>query len=131
MRRLVACSLTLGLLLGIIGLEAQAAERLSIKRAESAAYNLTRKVGEQEGAGYALAGYCKRKSATKVNCWGALVHDDGTAAAQRITVAKGRRVKAKRYGSAITGDLSGSGYEGGGVSDEWAVCSPSGFCAGS
>ena len=129
MRRFVACFLAFGLLFAVFTVEAQAA--LSIKRARLAAYNLAKKVGEQDGASYVFAGYCKRKTANRVNCWGALIYDDGTAAAQRISVVKGERVKARRFGGVVSGSLTEGGDSGGGANDEWAVCSPNGFCVGS
>ena len=103
---------------------------MSVKRARTAAYKLTRKAGERVGASYALAGYCKRKSRRRVNCWGAVIYSDGSAEAQRIKVVKGRKVRTKAYGRVLSGNLT-EGGGGGGASDEWAVCSPGGFCVGS
>ena len=128
MRRLTGCLLVLGLLFGASTAEAGG---LSIKRARTAAYKLTQKVGVANGASYALAGYCRRKSARRVDCWGALIDSDGSAAAQRIRVTKGRKVRATRYGRVYTGTLTDSGGGRGGANDEWAVCTSGGFCVGS
>ena len=127
MRRLALCVLVLAFFTAASTAEAAG---LSVKRARSAAYALTKRVGTAEGASYAAAGYCKRRSARHVNCWGAIVFSDGTAAAQRIKVVKRRRVKAARYGRVYTGTVTDSGG-GGGANDEWAVCTSGGFCVGS
>ena len=130
MRRLTVCLLAFGFLLGTSAAEAGAAS-LSIKRARTAAYKLTRKIGAREGASYALTGYCKRKSSRRVNCWGAIIFADGTAAAQRIKVVKRSKVRAAVYGRVLTGNLTDDGGGGGGTNEEWAVCTPSGQCVGS
>ena len=127
MRRLTDSLLVLGL---IFGVPAADAGGLSIKRARSAAYKLTYKVGVQDGASYALAGYCTRKSTRRVHCWGAIVDSDGSASAQRIKVVKGRKVRATRYGRVYNGTVTDSGG-GGGANDEWSVCTSGGFCVGS
>ena len=127
MRRLAVCLTLLGLLLAAPAAEAAG---LSIKRARSAAFKLTYKVGVAEDAAYALAGHCKRKSARRVDCWGALIYSDRSAAAQRIKIVKGRKVSAKRYGRIYTGSLSEGGGSSG-ANDQWAVCTPGGFCVGS
>jgi hypothetical protein len=129
-RRLVACLLALGLLLGTAAADANAAS-LSVKRARTAAYKLTRKIGAREGASYALAGYCKRKSSRRVNCWGAIIFGDGSAVAQRIKVVRRRKVRASVYGRVLSGNLTDDGGGGGGANEEWAVCTPSGQCVGS
>ena len=126
MRRLAACLAILGLLAGVPTADAA----LSVKRARSAAYKLTYKVGVADGAAYALAGHCKRRSANRVDCWGALIYSDDTAAAQRIRVTKGRRVRARRYGRVYSGSLSEGGGRSG-ANDQWAVCTSGGFCVGS
>jgi hypothetical protein len=132
--RLAAGVIAVGFLFGTVSVESMAAGKLSIKSARKAAYKLTRKVGAREGAVYALAGYCKRKSARKVRCWGAIVFADGSAAAQRILVTRKRgKVKARRYSKIYEGTLTDDGGSGasGGTSDEWAVCTSGGFCVGS
>jgi hypothetical protein len=128
--RLAASVLVAALAFGIVAVDVASAHKLSIKRARKAAYKVTRKVGEQRGAVYALAGYCKRKSKHRVNCWGAIVFADGGAAAQRIKVKlRGHKAKARRYGKVFTGTITGDAGSGG--SDEWAVCTPDGACVGS
>ena len=127
MRRLAACFVLLGLLFAAPAADAAG---LSVKRARSAAYKLTYKVGVADGASYALAGHCKRKSARRVDCWGALIYSDDSAAAQRIKVVKGRRVRATRYGKIHTGSLREGGGRSG-ANDQWAVCTSGGFCVGS
>ena len=107
------------------------AHTLSKKRALKKAYALARDVGTQEGAVYAIAGYCKRQTEHRVNCWAGIIFADYTGAAQRVKVAlKGGRARAKRYGTVYTGDVGRrpSGQSG----QEWAICGiRSSVCIGS
>ena len=100
---------------------AASAHTLSKKRAAKAAYGLARSVGAREGAVYAVAGYCKRKSAHRVDCWAGIIWGDLSGAAQRVKVVlRGRKVRAARYGTVYQGSVGerDSGQSGG----EWAIC---------
>jgi hypothetical protein len=103
--------------------EAASAHRLSIKRARKAAYGLARRVGGQQGAVYAVAGFCKRQTKHRVNCWAGIVFSDYYGAAQKVkvTIRRGStKAHAKRYGTVLTGYVGQqqSGQSGG----EWAIC---------
>ncbi len=128
-RQLLALIACLGLLAGFAG-EASAA-KLSKKRATKAAYAVAQKVGAAEGAAYAFAGYCKRRSSRKVICWAAIVWSNRYGAAQRVSVVReGGKVRARRFGKIYRGYVGGrrSGQSGG----EWAVCGiRSSVCVGS
>ena len=60
------------------------ARKLSVGRARTAAYHLAVRVGRKAGAVYAVAGYCKRKSRTRVNCWAGIIFSNYYGAAQRV-----------------------------------------------
>jgi len=93
--RLSVCVLATGLAFGTVAGEAAASSRLSITRARRPH---TRSRARSEGASYALTGYCVRKSARRVPCWGAIIWSDGSAAAQKILVTKkAGKVQARRY----------------------------------
>jgi hypothetical protein len=108
-----------------------AAAALTLTRARTAAYSLARSVGAQEGAVYAVAGFCKRRSSSHVNCWAGIVFANYDAAAQRVSVTRvGRRVRARRFGRIYTGNIGQkqSSQSGG----EWAICGiHSSVCIGS
>ncbi len=89
--------------------------------ARQAAYRLARRVGAAEGAVYAVAGYCRRASATRVTCWAGIVWSDYSGAAQKVLVRQvGSKVRAQRVGRVYTGSVGeqSSGQSGG----EWAIC---------
>jgi hypothetical protein len=101
--------------------DASAARSLTLTRARTSAYSLTRRIGAANGAVYAVAGFCKRASANHVNCWGAIVFDNYDAAAQRISVTKrGSRVSARVFGRVYTGNIGAKPPSSSG--GEWAVC---------
>jgi hypothetical protein len=110
---------------------AASAHTLSKKRALGKAYALARSVGTREGAVYAIAGYCKRRSPHRVDCWAGIIFADSTGAAQRVKVTlEGRRVRAARYGRIYSGDVGErrSGQSG----QQWAICGiRSSVCIGS
>ena len=107
------------------------AAKLSKKRAVKAAYKLARRVARREGAVYAVAGYCKRRSARRFNCWAGIIYANYYGAAQRVSVVKrGGKVRARRFGRIHRGYVGEreSGESGG----EWAVCGiRSSVCVGS
>jgi hypothetical protein len=107
------------------------AKTLSKKRAAKAAYRLARRVGAKAGAVYAIAGYCKRRSAHRVNCWAGIIWSDYSGAAQRVSVVlRGGKTHARRYGRVYRGSVGNrrSGQSGG----EWAICGiHSSVCIGS
>ena len=107
------------------------AHTLSKKRAAKSAYALARSVGAKEGAVYAIAGYCKRRSAHRVDCWAGIIWGDQSGAAQRVKVVlRGGRPRASRYGRVYSGNVGerSSGESGG----EWAICGiRSSVCIGS
>ena len=107
------------------------AAKLSKKRAVKAAYKLARRVAKAEGAVYAVAGYCKRRSARRVNCWAGIVWANGYGAAQRVSVVKrGGKVRARRFGRVYRGYVGGR--DSGESESEWAVCGiRSSVCVGS
>lgn len=129
LNRLLALPLCLVMVVSTPG--ALGASVLTKKRAVRAAYRLAQSVGAQEGAVYAIAGYCKRKSAKHINCWAGIVWSDYSGAAQRVTVTlRGGKVRAQRFGRVYTGQLDqqDSGESGG----EWAICGiHSSVCIGS
>jgi hypothetical protein len=98
-----------------------ASAKLSKKRAAKAAYRLARKVGKREGAVYAIAGFCKRRSARRVECWAGIIFSNYYGAAQRVRVTlRHGKVRAKRHGKVYRGYVGEreQGESGG----EWAVC---------
>jgi hypothetical protein len=101
--------------------DASSARALTLTRARTAAYNLARHRGAAAGAVYAVAGFCKRQSTNRVNCWGAVVFANYDAAAQRVAVRKhGSRVTATTFGRLYTGNIGQKpASQSGG---EWAVC---------
>jgi hypothetical protein len=125
--------LVLPLCLALIGAapEALGSSVLTRTRAVRAAYRLAQSVGAQQGAVYAIAGFCKRKSSKHVNCWAGIVWSDYSGAAQRVSVTlRGGKVRAQRFGRVYTGQLGQqqSGESGG----EWAICGiHSSVCIGS
>ena len=131
MRRRHLLLLPLCLALTATAPEALGSDVLTGKRAVRAAYKLARSVGEQQGAVYAIAGYCKRKSAKHINCWAGIVWSDYSGAAQRVSVTlRDGKVRAQRFGRVYTGQLDEqeSGESGG----EWAICGiHSSVCIGS
>jgi hypothetical protein len=100
---------------------AASAKVLTKKRATKAAYKLARRVGKQQGASYAFAGFCKRRSAHRVECWAAIVFGNGDGAAQRVRVTlRHGHVKAKRHGKVYEGNVGQRQQSESG--SEWAVC---------
>jgi hypothetical protein len=98
------------------------ASTLSKSRAQKAAFGLVKRLGRQKGAALWYAGLCKRKSASRVDCWGALMDSDYNGAAQRIKVTRsGGQVRASRYGKIYYGSLADEApqHSSGG---EWAIC---------
>ena len=97
------------------------AKVLSKKRAAKAAYRLARKVGRREGAVYAIAGFCKRRSAHRVECWAGIVFSNYYGAAQRVRVTlRHGKTHAKRHGRVYKGYVGQQEQsESGG---EWAIC---------
>lgn len=116
----ITCVALLGALFAALPVTASA-HTLSKSRARSKAYALARQVGTREGAAYAIAGFCKRKSAHRVDCWAGIIWSDQSGAAQRVKVVlKGGKVRARRYGTVYRGSVGErqSGQSGG----EWAIC---------
>lgn len=128
-RRGLALLLSTSLVLALAG--TASAHTLSKKRAARAAYALAQKVGANEGAVYAIAGYCKRRSAHRVDCWAGIIWSDNSGAAQRVKVVlRGGKARASRYGRVYSGNVGDrSAGESGG---EWAICGiRSSVCIGS
>ena len=127
---LLTCVALAGALFAALPLQASA-HNLSKKTARAKAYRLARQVGTKEGAVYAIAGFCKRKSAHRVDCWAGIIWSDLTGAAQRVKVVlSGGKVHARRYGTVYSGSVGErqSGQSGG----EWAICGiHSSVCIGS
>jgi hypothetical protein len=97
------------------------ARGLSKKRAAKAAYRLARKVGKREGAVYAIAGFCKRRSARRVECWAGIVFSNYYGAAQRVRVTlRHGKTHARRHGKVYKGYVGRQ--EQGESGGEWAVC---------
>lgn len=111
--------------------DASASRTLSASRARQAAYGVAQRVGAQEGAVYAVAGYCKRRSAKRVSCWAGIVFDDYTGSAQQVMVTLvGTKVRARRVGRVYTGSVGERQSEQSG--GEWAICGiRSSVCIGS
>ena len=111
--------------------EGSAAASLTLTRARTAAYSLARSVGAQEGASYAIAGYCKRRSANHVNCWAAIIFANYDAAAQQVSVTRSRgKVRARKFGRIYTGNIGPKPANE--STGEWAVCGiRSSVCVGS
>ena len=107
------------------------AHTLSKRRAAKAAYALAQRVGASEDAAYAIAGYCKRRSAHRVDCWAGIIWSDYSGAAQRVKVVlRAGKARASRYGTIYRGNVGerSSGESGG----EWAICGiRSSVCIGS
>jgi hypothetical protein len=116
----------LTLIAAVPAADVASAHKLSRKRAVKAAYKLTNKLAVQDGAQYAFAGRCKRLSAHRFRCWGAIVWTDYNGydyygAAERIRVRlKGGKVRARRYGHVYSGPIGDTGASTG--SSEWAIC---------
>jgi hypothetical protein len=129
--RVCACALVVLLVGALVAPGVASARTLSLNRARLAAYHVARSVGAQEGAVYAIAGYCKRHSAVHVNCWAAIIFDDYTGAAQQVSVTlRGGKVHPRRFGRVYTGSVGqqSSSQSGG----EWAICGiHSSVCIGS
>jgi hypothetical protein len=120
--RVLAVSLIAVATLTAATLNASAAT-LSKHRAEKAAFRLVKKVGKEGGAAVWWAGRCKRKSARKFVCWGAVVDNNYDGAAQKIRVTLRRgKVKAKRVGKIYYGNVADEYQQHSGNSGEWAVC---------
>lgn len=131
MRRFRPLALTLGVALLVCSAEASGSSVLTKKKATRAAYRVAQTVGAQEGAVYAIAGFCKRRSAARMTCWAGIVWSDYSGAAQRVAVRLvDGRIRAQRFGRIYTGQLDEqeSGESGG----EWAICGiRSSVCIGS
>lgn len=122
LRRLAVLLTCAGLLAAFGAAEAAPAKVLTKARATRAAYQLAQQIGYAEGAVYAVAGYCKRRSAYRFTCWAGIVWSDYSGAAQRVAVRmRGKRVTATRFGRVYTGNLGG-GQESGQSGGEWAIC---------
>jgi hypothetical protein len=120
--RLLAVSLIAAAMLTAATVDASAAT-LSKRRAEKAAFRLVKKVGQQGGAVVWWAGHCKRKSARKFACWGAVVDGNYDGAAQKIRVTfRHGKVKARRVGKIYYGNVSEEYQQHSGKRGEWAVC---------
>ena len=121
MRWLAVVALVLAATLGASDV---ASAKLSTGAAKRAAYRVAKKVGEQRGAVFAVAGYCDRKSANRVVCWGAVVYPDNQGCAQQVSVRRARgRTRAARVGRSYCGDLSDEAERNSGSgSNEWAIC---------
>jgi hypothetical protein len=111
-----------------------ASAKLSKGSAERATYRLAKRVGQQGGAVLWAAGYCKRKSADRVVCWGAVVYPDYEGCAQQVSVRKsGAQLSARRVGRRYCGDVSDEAEQNSGSrSGDWAICGiRSSVCIGS
>ncbi len=98
------------------------AHTLSKRRAQKTAFRLVEKIGKANGAALWYAGVCRRKSAHKVSCWGAVVDYNADGAVQRIVVTlRGGKARARRVGKIYYGNLyeESQQHSSGG---EWAVC---------
>ena len=120
--RLLAVSLVAAATLTAATVDASAAT-LSKHRAEKAAFRLVKRVGQKGGAAAWWAGLCKRKSARKFVCWGAVVDSNYDGAAQKIRVTfRHGKVKAKRVGKIYYGNVADEYQQHSGNGGEWAVC---------
>ena len=119
--RFAALCAALALCAGLVTADTASAF-LGKKTAQRAAFKVAKKAALANGAAVWWAGKCKRRSANKVVCWGAIVYSNYDGAAQKIVVTKRRgRVRARRAGRVYSGNLrdEARGQSGGG---EWAVC---------
>src|SRR3954451_17605623 len=130
-RRALVGVLLVGSLVVLPGPGVASARKLSVGRARTAAYHLAVRVGRKAGAVYAVAGYCKRKSRTRVNCWAGIIFSNYYGAAQRVRVTqRGRKVRAVKYGHVYKGYVGSR--SSGQSSSEWAICGiHSSVCIGS
>ena len=101
-----------------------AAAKVSTGAAKKAAYGVAKRVGERDGAVFAVAGHCSRKSSDHVVCWGAVVYPDNSGCAQQVSVKRRRgKLSARRSGRSYCGDLSEEAEQNSGSSNnEWAIC---------
>jgi len=98
---------------------------LGIRKARSVTLEVAQRAAIEAGYDEAYAGGCKRRSKRKVVCWGAIVKGN-YGAAQKVRVTKKRgKIRAKRFGRVVEGQIRGESKE------EWAVCTPDGACVGS
>jgi hypothetical protein len=120
--RSLAITLLAAAVLTAVTVDASAAT-LSKRRAERAAFRLAKKVGQEGGAVVWWAGHCKRKSARKFVCWGAVVDGNYDGAAQKIKVTLRRgKAKARRVGKIYYGNVGEEYQQHSGNGGEWAVC---------
>jgi hypothetical protein len=130
-RRLCLMLACVGALCAIPGPGIASAQSLSKQRAVRAAYRLAQRVGRQVGAVYAVAGYCKRKSRNRVDCWAGIILPNRYGAAQRVRVTLSRgRINARKYGRVYKGYVGEKSSSQSG--SEWAICGiHSSVCIGS
>lgn len=104
------------------GAETAAAHTLSKRAALKKTGSVARKAAIADSGAYWFAGACKRRTAHKVACWGGVAYADGSGCIQKVVVSyrshASRRIRARRTGSILCGDLpsdaqSGTGGGGG------------------